>query len=505
MPLYLSFVVSCLLCGWIFENSTLRAMLATVFAIVVVGYWAFQSPFAMYEGSLKLVNVASIVQSGHVVLSLGNYLGYPAYFITGAALSIFSGMGLSFQLAFVIFNLGLMSLSFYVLTHHFLKNSLLAFLASVLVTEGNVYLATYQFHPDLLSVNLVLLSIIVLETESRRSIIPSILLFFLIIMSDFTASSVVFSFLVIRYVFSKRYLLRSSLRLVIGSYILVFLAWNIFWGEGSIPSILSDVISNLGNLLTGVNHVRSTFSSNVTGPPWSTLVNVTWITMLDILPLVILFASSILKGRKSIGGTIPSFFLASVAVGIATIIGQAGVNYFVVLLYAPFAGTLILLGNQRLLGRKLLLVGILITTLCVPTFLAFNYRVVTASIPSQDAFAGYYFAMHSSTTAVVYTDNFAIQWYNPAILIAAPPETATGAGNANLNSSDLVAAFSNGYLASFESHSGAFFEFYPTMLDNYYHQYGSNTGNNLRKDTLNQLHEGNLLYTNGYDLLFNRI
>ena len=144
---------------------------------------------------------------------------------------------------------------------------------------------------------------------------------------------------------------------------------------------------------------------------------------------------------------------------------------------------------------------IVMVILSVPSFLAFNSRVITNATVQQDYSVGHFFYSFQIPGKPVFSTNWVIQWFDPTINMGGLPDTFSNVASANKNSTELVAAVDS-YTSAYQSLTGSYFQIYPTMLDNYYHLYGSAIGRNITALTFDSLDQTNLVYDNGYDQLY---
>ena len=261
---YLVFVSSALVTGWLFKNKASRLAVACFFAIIVLGFWSFQS-LSMYEGSVKVVNNVVITTTGHIDVPQGNYLGFPALFVVGSFFSSVTGLGFAFLLPFVVFNAALLSFLLYIIGLKISGNSFLSLISAVVAIEGNVMLAQFHYHPDLITINLVLLSVFLLinyqgNNFNSKTNVMLILVLLVCVTYDFSASLVLIALLLVKYFFAK---LNSEptrfLKNIMIISIAAFITWNLFWGASIFSILFGQAISNMGNLLGGAEHIAQLY------------------------------------------------------------------------------------------------------------------------------------------------------------------------------------------------------------------------------------------------------
>lgn len=499
IPLYLVFVTSGGMAGVLLRNRGMKVMVLCGIATVMLVFWGLHSPLGYRESASKLVNVAVIERFGKLDQSLMTYYEFPGLFIDGYSFSATSGLGLiQFQSIYTILLSWLLSLSVYVLSLKLLRDANYAFLAVLAFLEGNIYLTPFYYHPDLLSVFVVPLTAAFLL--GRKGGTPVMLLLFgFAAITDLSAAIVLLTTVLFLYAASRVHHSqpRIPVRMIIAG-VLLMVGWMIFWGGALSGFLLSQMLTFMRDPGAGLLKIGNAYSSNVIVPFWSILTRFLWIGLLIGVPILVLLAE--VAQRRFSAPTLWSILLAPAIVAIAATVGAGGLNFFVVLIYAPIAGAILLI---RMLGRHrlgFLLVLVLVISLAVPSFLTYGNRVIEFSTPYQYYSSASFVSTNSAPSQAVFTADFAVLYHNPLLNMIPNPDLSVIAPGAN--QSEVAEGLAASYVLQFLNERGAIFFVQPFYYDNYYHLFGVATGKLVESQTGTHLIPSDLVYSDGYSNVY---
>jgi len=501
------FIVTYLICnifgvigGLILRKAESKAFILMLLAILTSGFWVIHSPLGNYEDIDKLVNNAVLREYGQILPSGGyaTYPDFPSLFITGQSFSSLTGFtGTTFFLPLLSVSISLVALEIFLIARRILGTSILAFLSGYIALVGNVLLAEFQYHPDFMTIPLVLTLILVWTLpQSKKWNTLVAILSSAIITSDLSASVVLlFLFLAalsLSFLFADAH--QSIIKKIAIMYIVIVGVWSIYWSSHTSGYLLGSVMANLRNLI-GVTRVQQLYSANVAGPIWASIVRISWLILLVGIPLVLL--PMVIFRRKPLPA-VTTLFISSFVVGVVSVLGQGGVNIFITILYAPFAGSLILLSYFGKSRTFILAVLCLSFLLVVPSFFASSDRIVTYTYPIQYFTSAQYTDKFSSSASAILTIDSAVLYYKPSMTQVVPPDLTMLSPRLDQSS---LSAIVRAYIDSL-SRQGSLLLLTPNFFDNYYHLFGQATGRMVEASAQAYFANQNLVYANGYSILY---
>jgi hypothetical protein len=498
--LYLSCNISGVIGGLMLKKPEWKALVLILLAISTSGFWVIHSPLGNYEDINKLVNNAVIREYGQILPSggYGTYSDFPGLFITGWSFSSLTGFnGTTLFLPLLSVSISLVALEIFLISRRLLRTNTLAFLSGYVALVGNVLLPEFQYHPDFMTISLVL-TLIFLWTLPRSKKLNTFvaILSSAIITSDFSASVVLLFLLLAASLLSS--LLANAHQSIIKNiaimYIVMLGIWSVYWSSRTTGSLLGSVLLNFRDLI-GVTRVQQLYSANVAVPIWASLVRIGWLILLVGIPLVLL---PLAVFRKKSLPAVATLFISSIVVGMISVLGQGGVNIFITVLYAPFAGSLILFSFVARSRTLILAVLCLSFLLVVPSFLASSDRILTYTYPIQYFVSAQYTDQYSTSASATFTIDSAILYYKPSKIQVVPSDLLM---LPPLNQSSIY-SMARLYFDSFSSRQGSLLLLTPNFFDNYYHLYGQVTGRIVETSAQAYFANQNLVYSDGYSILY---
>jgi hypothetical protein len=491
VPFYSMFFATGLLVVLAFDTLLVNVLVLCILSTVMLGFWPIHSPLGMYESVTKLVNVQVVNIYGHIVPSIGNYFDWPSLFLTSVTFYKLTGISMihQFQTLFDIIYSWIIAVLAYVVARRLLGHGFASFLAAIIAIEGNISLTTYFFHPDLLGVTLVITMVVTSYLKQNwKSLLLSIPVGLSLISEDFTGALIIAVYLILIGLYPanswKRY------RPYIIGYWLLLAVWSAYWTVTASHDILSAVVFFVRNPFGGFFHVENLYHANIVEPVWANAAKFSWLGVDIFIPvfLALLYA---FRGRKAM--TIPTFLLFSsmIVLGLSVMIN--GTNFFALLLYGPFAGSILLVNTLK--GRRITLVVLVafIIVASVPSFLSFNIKVEGSHI-SADEFYSSYFLVSYDYGYEIFNPSSYISFLNPNAPTAGTPQLFTGTPGSDIPAnqvSTVLLEYYNSYIPA-----GGLLQFAPQTLDIVFHLYGYAIGSELLQNILYQGRSENLVYMN---------
>jgi len=501
------FIVTYLICnifgvigGLILRKAESKAFILMLLAILTSGFWIIHSPLGNYEDIEKLVNNVVLREYGQILPGgYGTYNDFPSLFITGWSFSSITGFaGTTLFLPLLSVSISLVALEIFLIARRLLGTDTMAFLSGYIALVGNIFLAEFGYHPDFMTIPIVLALILVLTPpQTSKWYVPVTVSSVAVITTDFSASVVLLFLFLAALPFSSHYVKahRSIFKKINIMYIVILGLWSVYWSSRTSNYLLESAMENLRNLV-GVTRIQQYYSANVVGPIWSSLVRISWLVLLIGVPFVLLSLTIL---RKKPLPSVTPLFISSIAVGVVSMVIQGGNNFFITILYAPFAGSLILFSYLKK-GRTLLLAVLCLAFLvAVPSFLASSERIVTFTYPIQYFTSAQYTDQFSNSASAILTFDSAVRYYKPSMTVVFPPDL--GVLSPRLDESSLSAIVKS-YIDSFSSRQGFLLLWTPNFFDNYYHLYGQVAIGIIKTSVQAYFANQNLVFSDGYSIVY---
>ena len=499
--LYSVFVGSIIVAGFAFRSKNARVFLLCLASTIIVSFWFLQSPWGIYEGPAKLVNTILLQTSNmHQALPYSNYLGYPSLFLLGAMFSNVTSFGGPLSaIPIMMISLFVLVVLGFLVANRLLKNGFYAFLAVLLFMEGTVQLSEFSYHPDYYAIFFLPLFAVIflLEGSFKREILATIL-GLAIIITDFSASFVVLAFLTVYYLYQRIIHSPDASAALKQVWIFagIFLFWSIFWAVGTTNTLLNLFQQHFA---TGLSHVETVYASNTTGPLWATWARLGWIGLLIGIPaLVVVFGIFVKRLRPP--AMIALLIIAPILVGIMSVIGQGGINFFITLIYAPFGGALLLCYFLRRRKLATICLVVLALVLLTPSFFSSSSEIVDYTSPHQYYQSAEYFVTHSTSSSTIIANDYAIQYYatqyhSPFVNVLYPPDIS-------VQSSAQIISDYQYYIQQFSGYPGTYCLITGGWSNGYYHILGVAGGSLVQNYTQQELNNGDTIYADGYATLY---
>nr|MDG6923866.1 hypothetical protein [Nitrososphaerota archaeon] len=480
------------------QNRTVHLLLLVSLTVATIGFWNIHSPWGIYEDWIKVQNNAVIAQTGHISMTLGNYLTFPSSFVADQTLSFFLGYNPYFVAPFVTISTITFVIILYLLASKVLHNSSSAFFAVTLYMIGDVVINGVHYHPDYMSLCIAasLMYIIIGSSArtDRASLVTSMILMGAVITEAPSATLVTLVFIATAVLAARRYVNRRPG--AFNSYFLVtvvasFVAWIIYWASLFERGVIIGIISLSSSFESLFNVSTSVIGSHSRGGSFVGPLEIFWIGVLIGLPIFIIIWHTISGDFSRINGWATFVYFSAGVAGVLAIAIQPG-NFFLPLLYMPIGGSLIVMTFVK--DRKYIkvLIALAIITLALPSFYAANSRIISGATQPQFYYAGSFVASYYPSSSPVFGDSL-VQWFNPtavwysAVYLVGPANNFAAA-EGNIQS----------YLADSQSH-GSIFILQPTLFDNYYHLYGVSEGSTIQTLVDHDLSGNDLVLSDGFD------
>jgi hypothetical protein len=501
------FIVTYLICnifgvigGLILRKAESKAFILILLAILTSGFWVIHSPLGHYEDIDKLVNNAVLREYAQILPGgYGTYNDFPGLFITGWSFSSITGFaGTTLFLPLLSVSISLVALEIFLIARRLLGTDTMAFLSGYTALVGNILLADFGYHPDFMAIPIVLALILVLTPpQTSKWYVPVTILSFAVITTDFSASVVLLFLFLAALSFSSPYVKahRSIFKKINIMYIVILGLWSVYWSSQTSSYLLESAMENLRNL-AGVTRIQQYYSANVVGPIWASLVRIEWLVLLIGVPFVLL---PFVILRKTPLLSVTPFFISSIVVGVISVVIQGGNNFFITILYAPFAGSLILFFYLRKSRTLLLAVLCLAFLLAVPSFFASSGRIVSYTYPIQYFTSAQYTDRFANSASTIIAFDSAVRYYKPSMTQVYPPDL--GVLPPRLDESSLSAIVTS-YTDSLLSRPDSLLLWTPNFFDNFYHLYGQVAVRIFKTSVQPYLADQNLVLSDGYSIVY---
>jgi len=492
--------------GWYCENSAVHMIVISFLSMVVIDFWQIHSPFGLYEDVSKFVNNVVISTSGHFSALSGNFLQWPGTFLTGVIFNSLVGTP-----TFLTFYLAVYSAIFGILVYAVFKafavGSRVAFLASVMALEGNVSLAQYMYHPDIIVLPLVLALLLAFgKQRGSRTVVPSLyskrgLALIVLLSLAITSSDFIGSVIIVLIIMSVALYMKLTTIHNFNPYVLVIaitapLFWNLYWASEFSSGIIPSMVSVFSNPLGGFQHIANVYAANSAQPTWSVVLRLFWILFCTGVPVIISLLNVVhYRGNQLL---LPS--LVVIGVGITSVLTflTNGVNVFLLLLYVPLVGA-ILVSSLAARARILGLIAFLLVILSVPSLLALNISVQGYVVPPQEMMSARFITSYSSPQEVFAGSPY-LSVFDTSFKTAGLPQSFTTISGNDLTPLGLLSAM-KAFTAAFESSHGNLLEYDPNALSVYYHLYGTDNGQSVTAIFLETIGSSDVVYSNGYSIV----
>lgn len=487
---YIIFFACGMLIAFSTKSQAVRVLLIGGFATVILGFWSIKSPLGMYEGVGKLTNVEMILQSGHLAAPQGSYLQWPSLFTSGVVFSRLTGIpGYVFQPFFLVTYSWIIGIVLYSFATKVFGRGFLPFAASVMAMEGNIILTSFYFHPDLLAVVLVIVASSMLPARRPKNSVRLLLVAILgaaLVSEDFTGATVLFLLFLMLPVYNWIFFHSFSPSGPLMIYGIMFALWSLYWSVAASTNILTF----LSSPILGIHHVLLLYQAGVQAPLWATITRFFWLVTDLGVPLLV---ALMIIWRKPKELAIPSLFLYSATLAaIASLLGN-GTNYFALLVYGPFSGSVVLLFMIRRYKFPLTMIVLVMVAISVPTFFTFSSVVNTAHDSNQEYLSAQFLAVFDQS-APVYNPSQYVSYLNPKVPIMGPPQLFAGAGGSDFTPTQAEAVITN-YLTAYRPDGGVL-QFAPSNLNGLYHLYGLGIASRVEYAVLSECQSGSIIYQN---------
>lgn len=494
VPIYTVLVATGFLSGYLFRGRFVRALIMVGLVYSAIGFWPLHSPWGSYDDLSKYVNVVVINQGGHIFpnSASANYQGFPGAFVLQSVLSEVSGiLGLSSLIPLLLAFLASLTLFVYVLICRVLGDNFRAFLATFIFFEGNVVLANYQFHPDLIMVYTVVAVMFLLLLPFRRSNYFLLAGFGLAAVTGDFISSLMVLLALILFLIMARFQQGGTTRILtmVISYVIIFASWGLFWSYGTTVSLLAPLFSGLRG---SSSHVVQIFSANAAAPFWVTGTKLFWVGFTVAMPVLVL--AYFVLGKHPVNKIQFSLLSASTLAEMLVFTSGGGVNFNIAFIYAPIATIPLIFLVSR---RTLYIVGIavLAVSLSAVTFLAFNNQVLAYTYPPEASYSGQFLVSYTDAGQNFYGNPSSVLDLRPTSNIFPAPQTFTA--TSSIGAQAVTSTFSM-YISGFRINRNSIFISNPAEYYIYFHLYGTTIGYKVLNASLDLLGQNDLTYSDGY-------
>lgn len=500
---YVVLLGSASLLVWAYKSDLLNAVLIGLVSTVALDFWQFHAPFGLYEDVAKLDSNSVIAASSHIGPVQGPW---PSLFIQGSVFNMIVAPQ-NFLVVYLLIYSFIFGVIIYSVSRKFIPRRPVAFLAALLAIEGNVSLAAYMYHPDILAIPFILVLLISLVPRKglafgRMNIdrpVPFLIAGVVaaaISTLDLIASVIMMIFFLVLFVAS---ILVHGPRIAVGSVILLLaipLLWSLYWGAETSSALLSEIPQFFRDPLGGLSHVALVYSANVQLPAWLTGIRLAWIVLGVFLPMVIAIWVGVRNRRDTKMMPVLLILAVTGTSGLTFILN--GINSFTLLLYVPLLGFPILLAFLAPKRITTVILIVLAISFASPSFFAFSPTVQSSINPPQEV-ASAHFNIRYFTGPLIYTNSPWVEDLDPSIHIGSyPGGFSTLSGNdlsANQLSGDILA-----YLNLALGPSGSLLQYQQNFLLGYYHLYGEGFGAKVQTSILTTVDSHDVIYSNGYDI-----
>jgi len=474
-----------------FDTLLVNVLVLCMLSTVMLGFWPIHSPLGMYESVIKLVNVQVVNTYGHIVPSIGNYFDWPSLFLTSVVFFKLTGNSMihQFQTVFDTIYSWIIAVLAYVVARRLLGHGYVSFLAAIMAIEGNLILTTYYFHPELLGVTLAIAMIAIsCLKQDWRSLLLSITVGLSLISESFTGALVIAAYLVLFGLYSVAFL--KKYRRFVTGYLLLVVAWNIYWAITASHNILSQLLLFVRDPLGAFFHVGNLYHANIAEPIWANTAKFSWLGADILIPVLLAFLYAF-RGRKEM--RIPTLLFLSTMIVLGVSILNNGTNFFALLLYGPFAGSILFVNILKGRRTALIVLALFIIIVSAPSFLSFNNKVQGFHISADELYSSYFLNNYDRGYTIFNPSSY-VSFLNLNALTVGSPQLFTGMPGSDIPASEVYSVLSDYYNSYVPS--GGLLQFAPQNLDNVFHLYGYTIGSELLQNILRQGRSENLVYMN---------
>ncbi|MDG6982759.1 MAG: hypothetical protein JRM74_04820 [Nitrososphaerota archaeon] len=493
--LYSTFLAGGLLYARLFGSRTVNAILASCYSLVGLDFWNIHAPTGMYESLLKLMNVSYILAHGHLAPPSFGYMNWPSLFIGGVEFSqiVQPGALLTYYLAVSAVFVGFLM---YVFASKVLGRPFESLLCSIIAIEGNISINTFSYHPDLLSIPLILTFLMLVHQAQRNqnaTVMISAVVFLATTIQDFQASVSILVYVLLLALYSRWIRHKTQIGSSFWVFVLVGLVWALFWAWSTTRTLLGEIVSDF---TSGIgNHATFAVGVKVSQPAWVVATEFAWIGLLVGLPGIMVMFRVLRRSHTTVN--LPGLFLIATGLLVLSSFFTRSSNISVVLLYGPLAGSIIV--STLFFRRKStsLLLVVLVVFLAAPSFFAVNGSVQSGYISEQEYAAATFTLPHYPGTSV-YAYSTAFTYFGPNTTVVTP--SISGSPKNLPGPSGIDYLFSQYFEQAISTNVPLNYQ--PSMAGFFGHLYGYGLVQSIREDIRVIARSSDLVYSNGYDSTF---